>query len=331
MDEIYATVMALLPPKRKSTPSGWISFNAVCCHHKGSSQDTRARGGVLPNQKGGFQYHCFNCGFKAGWTPGNLISNNTKQLFKWLGMTELEIGRLGLVALKLRDEQAPVAKELKFDLEERALPDNAKSIKEWAMTGCVEPDFLSVIEYIDSRGMSIDWYPWFWSPETGYRDRVILPFYHDGKIVGYTGRKITDGKPKYLTHSQPGCVFNIDHQDYQRKFVIVVEGQFDAIAVDGCAVMHNEISDVQVMRLNALNREIIIVPDRDKPGAKLLKYAIKNNWSASLPPWADDIKDVADAVKRYGRLYVLSTILHYKVSGEIKINLIKKKLEGIDD
>jgi hypothetical protein len=331
MDEIYATVMALLPPKRKSTLSGWISFNAVCCHHRGNSQDTRMRGGILPNQKGGFQYNCFNCNFKAGWTPGNLLSNNTKQMFSWLGMTELEIGRLGLVALRLRDEQAPVVKELKFDLEERPLPEGAKSIKEWAMTGCVEPDFLSVIDYIDSRGMSIDWYPWFWSPEPGYRDRVILPFYHEGKIVGYTGRKIKDGKPKYLTHSQPGCVFNIDHQDYQRKFVIVVEGQFDAVAVDGCAVMHNEISDVQVMRLNALNREVIIVPDRDKPGAQLLKYAIKNNWSASLPPWGDDIKDVADAVKRYGRLYALATILHYRVSGEIKINLIKKKLEGIDD
>jgi hypothetical protein len=63
----------------------------------------------------------------------------------------------------------------------------------------------------------------------------------------------------------------------------------------------------------------------------MLKSAITNGWSASLPPWEDDIKDIADAVKRYGRLYVLSTILHYRVSGEIKINLLKKKLEAIKD
>ena len=42
-------------------------------------------------------------------------------------------------------------------------------------------------------------------------------------------------------------------------------------------------------------------------------------------------KDVADAVCRYGRLYTLATILHYKVRGEIKINLIKKKLENSND
>ena len=95
--------------------------------------------------------------------------------------------------------------------------------------------------------------------------------------------------------------------------------------------MTNEPNDAQIARLTALNKEIIVVPDKDRPGAKMLKSAITNGWSASLPPWGDDIKDVADAVKKYGRLYVLATILHYKVSGEIKINLMKKKLEALRD
>jgi DNA primase len=169
-----------------------------------------------------------------------------------------------------------------------------------------------------------------WSPAAGYVDRVIVPFYQDGMIVGYTGRKITEGKPKYLTDAQPGYVFNIDAQTADRKYVIVVEGQFDAIAVDGCAIMHNEPNKTQIMRLNTLQREVIVVPDKDKPGAKMLKAAIENKWSVSLPPWGDDVKDVADAVKKYGRLYVITTILHYKESNEIKIQLLKKKLEGLN-
>ena len=95
--------------------------------------------------------------------------------------------------------------------------------------------------------------------------------------------------------------------------------------------MTNEPNDTQVARLQALGKEIICVPDRDQPGSKMLKHAIKNEWTVSLPPWGDDVKDVADAVKRYGRLYVLATILQYRVSGEIKINLIKKKLENLDE
>jgi DNA primase len=126
-------------------------------------------------------------------------------------------------------------------------------------------------------------------------------------------------------------VFNLDKQSAGRKYLIVVEGQFDAIAIDGCAIMHNEPNETQIMRINSLGCEVVVVPDRDRPGAKMIKTAMEQNWSASLPPWEDDIKDVADAVKRYGRLYTLSTILHYRVAGEINLHLMKKKLESITD
>lgn len=331
MNEIQSTLQALLPSKKKSTLSGWASFNAPCCHNRGETRDKHQRGGIRI-EKDGFVFHCFNCGFAAGWTPGKLLSKNTKDLFKWLGLGDLDIGKLNLAALKIKDDQPVFKKPLNFTLEERALPEGAMLLKEWALTVWKpgsEADMMQVFEYLVSRGMDLDWYDWMWTPAPGYKDRLLIPFYHDGKIVGYTGRKITEGKPKYLTDAQPGYVFNIDRQTRDREFVIVVEGQFDAIAIDGCAIMHNDPNDTQVTRLNALGKEVIVVPDKDRPGAKLVASAIKNKWSASLPPWEDDVKDVADAVKRYGRIYTLTTILNYKVSGEINLHLLKKKLESI--
>jgi hypothetical protein len=333
MDEIYTTLTALLPGKRKQTPSGWISFNAVCCHHRGESQDDRLRGGVLPNPKGGFSYHCFNCTFKAGWTPGHLLSSNTRQLFNWLGLSDTDISKLGLVALRLKDEQStPTKKLLNFELTEKELPKDSKSINEWIAQGTEDEDLLKVVNYIvEERQLGWDWYNWHWSPTAGYRDRVILPFYYDGKIVGSTARKITPGKPKYLNDSQPGYVFNLDHQNYNRKYVLVMEGQFDAIAVDGVAIGHNDPNDAQCARINALGKEVIVVPDHDKPGAKLIKAAIEHNWGVSIPAWGNGVKDTADAIKLYGRLYTLATILHYKETNEIKIQLLKKKLESLDE
>jgi hypothetical protein len=334
VNEIQDALLALLPSKRKTTPSGWTSFDAVCCHHTGNTRDTRKRGGILTNPDGGFQYHCFNCNFKAGWSPGKLLSKNTKSLFNWVGMNDADIGKLNLIALKVKDDQPVTKKPLNFTLTETELPEGTMSVMEWINTGYlpdVAEDIGRIVEYIIGRGMDLEWYNWMWSPAPGYVDRVLIPFYHDGKIVGYTGRKITEGKPKYLTDAQPGYVFNLDAQTNDRQYTIVVEGQFDAIAIDGCAIMHNEPNDTQVMRLNALGREIIVVPDRDKAGAKMIKAAVDNGWSVSLPPWEHDIKDVADAVKRYGRLYTLATILHYKVSGEINLHLLKKKLENGQD
>jgi len=332
MNEVQDALMALLPYKRKITPSGWTSFNGVCCHHRGEKPDDRQRGGIMSTAAGGFTYHCFNCNFKAGWSPGKLLSNNTKSLFRWLGMSDSDISRLGLLVLKLKDDQPVTKKALTFELLEKSLPDDCFPISEWIKQGCEDEDFLNVVDYvINRRGMGWNWYNWHWSAAPGYRDRIILPFYHNGKIVGSTGRKINPGKPKYLTDAQPGYVFNLDAQTYDRSCVIVVEGQFDAIAIDGVAIMHNEPNETQCARIKTLGREVIVVPDKDQPGAKMIKAAIDNEWSASLPPWEDDIKDVADAVKRYGRIYVLSTILHYKVNGEIKLNLLKKRLESIND
>ena len=331
MNDIQSALLALLPSKRKLTTGGWTSFNAPCCHHRGEGTDTRLRGGVRV-ESDGFVYHCFNCHFAAGWQPGKLLSKNTKSLFNWMGMNDADIGKLNLAALKIKDDQPVLKKAINLVMLEKPLPDDCKPINTWIAEGAQDTELFDVISYlVDERKVGWEWYNWHWSASPGFRDRVIIPFYHEGTIVGYTGRKIKPGKPKYLTDSQSGYVFNIDAQHYDRKFVIVAEGQFDAIAVDGVGIMTNEPNDAQIMRLNNLGREVIVVPDRDKPGAKMLAAAIKNGWSASLPPWGDDVKDIADAVKKYGRLYVLSTILHYKVHGEIKINLLKKKLEALKD
>ena len=327
MNLIQARVQAALPPRRKMTPSGWESFNAVCCVHNGDKKDSRKRGGVM-FKNDGFQYHCFNCGFKAGWTPGKLLSKNTRNLMGWMSIPDTEIQQLALEAIKNKEDQPKPTKALVFDLETRALPNDCKTVDEWIQEGCEEEDFLNVVAYVLDRGMELDWYDWMWSEENGYRDRVIIPFYDKERVVGWTGRKIKDGQPKYLTTAQPGYVFNLDRQKDERQYVIVVEGQFDAIAVDGVAIMHNDPNETQVARIKNLGKEVIIVPDNDRPGAKLISVAINNNWSVSLPDWGDDVKDVADAVKKYGRLYTLLTILKYREHGQIKLTMTKKRIEN---
>jgi len=325
VNEILSTLQALLPPSKKQTSGGWTSFNAICCHHRGEGVDTRNRGGIKIEGEA-WVYHCFNCDYKAGWSPGKLLSSNTKQLFKWLGLTDIDISKLTIVALKNQDPSQNFIKTLNFELQDVSLPDDTKLLKD-----CNSHDVKEIIDYLSNRGMSLDWYNWMYSTTPGYKDRVIIPFYQHGRIVGYTGRKIKDGKPKYLTEAQNGYVFNIDSQTYDKKYIIVVEGQFDAIAINGVAIMTNDPNDTQIARIQATNKEVICVPDRDRPGAKLINAALNNNWSVSLPLWQDHIKDVADAVKYYGRLYTLYSILHYKETNKIKIQLLKKKLESLHE
>lgn len=326
MNLIQSTVRAVLPAKRKMTPTGWESFNAVCCHHRGEGRDTKSRGGII--FKGdGFTYHCFNCNFKAGWTPGHSLSANSRKFLEWLGVPSSEINKLVLEALKAKNDLKKDEKTFNMGLELKDLPYNCKSFNDWVQEGCEDENFINVIDYVLKRKLNLDWYQWMWSPENGYQDRLIIPYFYEGKIVGWTARKITKGNPKYLSVSQPSYVFNLDNQPYDRKFVIVVEGPIDAISIEGVGVLGNELNETQIARINALGKEVILVPDNDRSGAKLITTALDQGWFVSLPDWGADVKDVADAVSKYGRIYTLYTILKYREHTPIKMTMIKKRIE----
>ena len=324
MSVVADTVLTHLPSKRKTTPSGWTSFNAPCCHHNGHAADTRQRGGLIANPDGGVSYHCFNCGFKTSWQPGRNLSKGMKRFMTWLGVSDSDINKVALDVM--RENEGVMVKERQIQLptfHTVPLPDDAVKITDLT-------DFnkfsMAVLEYMAQRNLNVDDTNYYWSPSLGYRDRLLIPFYYEGRIVGWTGRSVLpDKKPKYLTEMQPGFVYNLDNQTPSKAFCIVCEGQIDAIHVEGCALGGSEISDQQALLLNRLQKQIIVVPDRDKAGSKLVERAIDLGWSVSMPEWELDINDIGDAVKRYGRLYTLHSIATNAEESALKIRLRAKK------
>ena len=79
------------------------------------------------------------------------------------------------------------------------------------------------------------------------------------------------------------------------------------------------------MLLNKLNKDIIVVPDRDRAGSKLVEQAIEHNWSVSLPTWSKEVSDINDAVYKYGRLYTLYSIVNEAEGSPLEIRLKAKK------
>jgi len=323
MSIVVDTVLTVLPGKRKTTPSGWTSFNAPCCHHNGHAADNRGRGGVIQNDNG-ISYHCFNCGFKCSWQPGRPFSHKMRKLLQWLGTPDDIINKVALDVM--RENEGVEVQERVAELptfETVPLPDDAIKITDIT-------DFnkysIAVLEYMAARNLNTDDTDYYWSPSLGYRDRLIIPFYYESRIVGWTARSVLpDKKPKYLTEVQPGFVYGLDEQNYNKVFCIICEGQLDAIHVDGCALGGSEISDQQVMLLNRLQKEVIVVPDRDKAGSKLVERAIELGWSVSLPDWDSDVIDIGDCVSKYGRLYTLYSIANNAESSPLKIRLRAKK------
>jgi DNA primase len=120
-------------------------------------------------------------------------------------------------------------------------------------------------------------------------------------------------------------VFGTDLQDANWQHVIVVEGVFDALCINGLAVLHADINDAQVRLIRSLGKQVIVVPDHDEAGMKLADRAVELGWSVSMPKW-HGCKDVNDAVIKYGKLATLITILQAKEHSRIKIEMRKKQL-----
>jgi hypothetical protein len=326
MGLIADTLKAHLPAKRKVTPSGWIGFNAPCC------QDKRQRGGFIVNAGDGVSYHCFNCGFKTSWQPGRTLSQKMKKFMRFLHIPDEIISKLSLEALRLHGEaSAGQAVSIVPKFDERALPMESKGFAEWdtwlkvAGNDIAPPGLVNVLVYLRDRGLGPFDYPFYYSNKVGFSNRLIIPFYFEGKIVGWTARAINDAKPKYMSEQQPGYVFNLDAQHDDRAFAIVMEGPVDAISIDGCALMGAEVKDSQAWLLKQLGKEIIFVPDRDHEGPRSVEQAIELGWSVSMPDWPEGVKDVNDAVVKMGKLATLWMILQYKESYSLKIQLRAKK------
>ena len=320
----------LLPPRAKHSPSGWTSFNAPCCGHRGHSPDTRKRGGIRFDGNG-VVYNCFNCKFSTGWQPGSPFGEKMKTLARWLGASEDTIKELVFEAMKTESEEYKHEEhQPKLEFTDKELPEGAMPINDWVNSAYlpdVSEDLGPVIDYVYSRGMDPLTDNFYWSPAPGYIDRVIVPFRWEGRIVGNTARKVRDGKPKYLSDQHPHFVFNFDKQQETQKYIFVCEGPFDAMSVGGVALLTNEIAEQQSRIINSLGAEVIVIPDQDQAGLVLFDRAAELNWSVAMPNWDDDVKDVADAVQRYGKLFVIVDAIKTAQKGAIKINMAKKQQE----
>jgi len=337
MNVIQNTILTSLPANKKKTPSGWISFNAPCCVHNGETADKKKRGGIMTSADGTISFHCFNCGFKANYVIGRKLNQKMRTFMGYINIPDDTIRKMAIEAMREEEGDTKYEQKKFVTFSKRELPKNTHNLEVWlekyVAKDLTEPQWNKIdalLNYLKSRGIGADWYDFMYSPDQHWdvNKRLLIPFYWRGDIVGFTGRMFEQSdRVKYYTDVQPGYVFNMDAQDWSRQFVLVTEGPFDAITVSGVSILGSEINDIQKELITNLNRRVIVVPDRDAPGQKLINQAMEFGWSVAFPEWEDGVDDVADAVLKYGRLFTIQSILKTTESSKLKIDL-KRKMYG---
>lgn len=318
-------IFSIIPGRKKQTPSGWHTFNAICCVHKGHKPDRRSRGGIIFDGPSNFTYNCFNCGHKARFVLGKRISPAMREILSWCGIEDILIQKWNLESLQhkdLIDYVTPKKKSRsKIRFIERMPPPGE----------LINPDNPLHKEYIDYlHGRSINYrdYPFLVTPnDTGrLAHRIIIPYTHENKVVGHISRFLDNKSPKYIKEQQTGYVFGYDFQKPEWPICIVTEGIFDALSINACALTQNTLNSEQIEVLASMNKQIIFVPHQDKAGMPACEQALELGYKVSLPNWEPGIKDINEAVVKYGRVATLLSILQSATTSLIKIELKRKQI-----
>ena len=323
MHEILEYIYDLLPADKKQRSNGWIYFNCPSCYHTENS-DSKKRGNILFTDDG-FVYQCFNCKFKTGFHLGLSLNKKNLQWLDDLGATSEQIKTLKKMIKEYNDQCNDESSEQKIVYRPRTIrkiPEMYESINESLKNKVDSPTLTKVMNYIVQRNPHLlEWSDLMWAEG---QNHFLIPCYEFGEVIGYTLRSLNDyAKNKYIHYTPEGYVHNFDSLLKERKYNILCEGDLDALAVDGIGILSSEFTPERLKRILTYNngQELIVCPDRDKAGAKLVKQILDEDlpFSVSFPNWSRGIKDVEEATRKYGRLYTIYTIINNREKDKQKI------------
>ena len=340
-DVIEKEIIKNLPPY-KGNSGGWIKFDAPCCQHNNEGLDHRGRGNLLITGNGDIVYNCYNCKFKTGWRYGEkYLGEKFKNFMSWLGIDENTIKYLAYSTFihfveENNEVGKPVYSAKKLDFMEKEIPNGFIKISDSLDDKKYEnsEDFQKILEYLYLRGDRLfNLNNYYWCPDTKYhmmKNRIIIPFYWNNKFVGYTGRYIgnppTKEIPRYFSDVPKDYIFNTEAVKKEHDVMFIVEGPFDALAINGISMLGDKCSRNQIEwvknKAKLENKKIIVIPDQEKYGGELLKLAIDNEWHVSFPKWKN-CKDAADATKKYGYVTTVQSIFSRIAATENQINIYK--------
>ena len=164
-----------------------------------------------------------------------------------------------------------------------------------------------------------------------FRNRLMIPIHSDtGALVGFGGRSLDGSEPKYLNSpeselfNKSRLLYNLHRsKDAMRRYdrAILVEGYFDAIAIDHAGVpgvvasMGTSLTTGQASLLRRFTRRVVLAYDGDNAGRAATLRAAPILLSAGLHVEALDLqgeKDPDSLVQKHGTdkfLEVLSNAL----------------------
>lgn len=310
-EEIIKNYVYLYP---QTAANGWYPVLCKVCNDHGK-KGPRAAFHLDGDNLG---YNCFNCKYKTtiDITSSKSLSENALNLFRAFDIPSdiIEKKQFQLFSNSNNITFKKTEKVIDINPQPIEFPDifyylkDAKPSDQWA---AIARHYLQ-----EERKINPDSYPFMLSRKSDdiklkkWHKRLIIPAFRNNKLIYYTGRALGTQSKKYENANVPhhNILYGFDETTtYSDKPIFVVEGFFDSYWVNGVAIIGNQFSPAQIQILNKSNRQKVYIPDKMGDGDIAATQALDNGWSISTPD-IGNCKDIDEAVKKYGKLYVIRSI-----------------------
>lgn len=265
------------------------------------------------------KYNCFNCGLSQSYKRGStFMAQEFRDILHAYSITDNDIDLILGKNFFNKDVITLAKKKAESKIAEVELPPNCYPIPD------VDPDDLWTIvakEYLEERGLSLQDHTWYLSTHLEYRDRLVIPYYKDGKVIYWQARSFDDNaKKRYINPNVPIEPILFGYEELEKSTqqpLFIMEGVFDAISIGGVSMLG---SKLYKQRLDAFSRsrrrKIFVIDKKDKQnnGYKLGVDALKNGWEITFVS-GEDTKDVNHSVSKYGKLWTIQNLMENACGG----------------
>lgn len=179
-----------------------------------------------------------------------------------------------------------------------------------------------------------------------FRDRVMFPIINTrGKVIGFGGRTISDGTPKYLNSPETPVFFkknslyglNLTRQDINREdLAILVEGYMDVVSLyqhgirNVAASLGTALTENQAAMLKRYTSNVVLAYDADEAGQAAALRGIDILYAAGCSVKVlvvSDGKDPDEFIKRNGKEGFHELLKQALPYADYKIHLLLKKYD----
>jgi hypothetical protein len=294
-------------PFRNNASSGWLVGKCSLCN------DYKERAGFKIDGDDVF-YNCFNCSTSSSYKHSDgRVSKNFKRVLNSYGIQDGDIDRAigsGFFLRKdepnkitLKDVSGPVLQTPEVKLPPKSF--KLGSTDEFAQYQ------EKLLNYLLSRKIDVFKYPFYFSMEEKYLNRVIVPFYRAGKLIYWQARSIDHSeKQRFLNcpAKRDAVIFNFDRLfDRTPVPLLVSEGIFNALIFNGISLIGSKLNESKIHFLSKTQRRLLFVIDKDANGKSLAYSVLANGWDITFTPGGT--KDVNQSAVKYGKIWTAKQLI----------------------